>query len=143
MKIKLDEGAIAPVRAHETDAGLDLISPVNSFVPAGGSSVIDTGVHVEIPEGHYGDIKTKSGLNIRHNIMTDGTIDEGYTGSIVVKLYNLGKTDYQVKRGDKIAQMVVTPVSYVDLEIVEEITGGSRGDSGFGSTGRSVLKEGE
>lgn len=64
MKIKLDFGAYMPVRAHCTDAGADLRSPVDALVPAGGSCVIDTGVHIQLPHGHVGMLKSKSGLNV-------------------------------------------------------------------------------
>ena len=88
MKIKLDAGAFMPLRAHETDAGLDLRSPFDCVVPARGSAVIDTGVHVQLPLGTAGMLKSKSGLNVKHGITSEGVIDVGYTGSIVAKLYN-------------------------------------------------------
>ena len=79
---------------------------------------------------------SKSGLNIFSDIITTGLIDEGYTGEVLVKLYNLGDTPYRVKLGDKIAQLVVFDVRYVAPVIVPEIEGGARGNHGFGSTGR-------
>lgn len=136
MRIKLDEGAFAPVRAHETDAGMDLLSPVDIHVLAGSSAVIDTGVHVELPHGTVGMLKSKSGLNVKHSIVSEGVIDEGYDGSIKVKLYNHGLRPYSVHRGDKITQLVVIECLFPDIEIVDDIEGGERGDAGFGSTGR-------
>lgn len=136
MKIKLDAGAYMPERAHETDAGLDLRAMHDAVVPAHGSAVFDTGVHIELPPGTAGELKSKSGLNVRHNIISDGTIDEGYTGSITVKLYNLGDHDYTVRAGDKISQLVIIRVERPELELAEHIDGGERGDNGFGSTGR-------
>ena len=106
MKVVLDRGAFAPERAHGTDAGLDLRSPKDITVPAHGSAVIDTGVHVEIPFSCAGFLKSKSGLNVKHGITSEGVIDTGYTGSIVAKLYNNSSKDYHVKRGDKITQVV-------------------------------------
>lgn len=136
MRIKLDEGAFAPIRAHKTDAGMDLLSPIEITVHAGGSAVIDTGVHIELPHGTVGMLKSKSGLNVKHDIVSEGVIDEGYDGSVCVKLYNHGERNYQVKRGDKITQLVVIECLYPDIEIVDEIHGGERGNGGFGSTGR-------
>ena len=135
MRIKLDNGAYAPVRAHDTDAGLDLRAPHKTIVPRGGATVIHTGVHVELPPGTCGIMISKSGLNVNHGLISTGLIDEGYSGEIVVKLYNHSKVSYVVRAGDKIAQLVIVPVLYEPVEIVEEITGGARGENGFGSTG--------
>ena len=136
MNIILDNGAFKPEFAHKTDAGADLRSPVEAVVPAHGSVVIDTGVHVEIPEGYVGMLKSKSGLNVKHDLIGTGTIDSGYTGTIKVKLYNLGDTDYQILRGDKIIQMVILPCVYCEFTQVEKFSETERGDGGFGSTGR-------
>ncbi|MBQ9251584.1 MAG: dUTP diphosphatase [Clostridia bacterium] len=137
MKAMLDKGAFAPERAHETDAGLDLRAKQDMFVPALGSAVIGTGVHVELPEGCAGLLVSKSGLNVNHNLTSTGLIDQGYTGEVMVKLHNHGRNGYQVKAGDKISQLVVMPVLYEPVEIVDAIDGaGDRGDNGFGSTGR-------
>lgn len=136
MNIMLDNGAFAPEFAHKTDAGADLRSPVYAVVPARGNTVIDTGVHVEIPEGYVGILKSKSGLNVKHDLIGTGTIDSGYSGSIRVKLYNLGDTDYQILRGDKIIQLVIMPCVYCEFTEVEQFADSERGDGGFGSTGR-------
>ena len=136
MKIKLDNGSFDPIRAHSTDAGLDLKSPVDITLKAHGSAVIDTGVHVELPEGTVGMLKSKSGLNVNHNITSEGVIDCGYTGSIVAKLYNHGNCDYEVKRGDKITQLVIFKCLFPEIEIVDELSDSDRGTGGFGSTGR-------
>lgn len=101
MKIMLDEGAKMPTRAHEMDAGLDLYARTSCIVEAKDSATFDTGVHVAIPEGFVGFLKSKSGLNVRHGIVSDGVIDAGYTGSIVVKLHNLSGFDYRVNAGDR------------------------------------------
>lgn len=135
IKIKLDDGAFAPERAHEADAGLDLRTPRR--VECRTECVIDTGVHIEIPKGFYGKIESKSGLNVNHSIVScGGVIDEGYTGSIRVKLYNLGMEDYVFEAGDKIAQLIILPCLRPELEQVEELEETERGDRGFGSTGR-------
>ena len=133
MKIKLDKGAIAPTRAHPWDAGLDLYAKEDFELTY--YHAFDTGVHVEIPEGFVGFIKSKSGLMVNHGIITDGTIDAHYTGSIKVQLFNLGPT-YKVKAGDKIAQLVIVPCLLPRLELVDSLEETDRGDSGFGSTGR-------
>ena len=136
MRVMLEPGAFQPTRAHSKDAGLDIRSMYTQVVPARGYAVFHTGVHVELPPNTAGMIKSKSGLNVRNDIVTTGVIDEGYTGCIVIKLYNLGKNDYYVSAGDKIAQLVVVSIPHVDVEIVPSISGGERGNAGFGSTGK-------
>ena len=136
MKIMLDEGAKMPTRAHATDAGLDLYSRENKFVPAKSSAKFDTGVHIELPPNTVGMIKSKSGLNAKHGITSEGVIDVGYTGSILVKLYNHSDKDYIVYEGDKISQLVIMPILTPDLELVEELEATERGNGGMGSTGR-------
>lgn len=136
MKIKLDSGAFVPVRAHGTDAGADLRSPVETVIPAGCSCIIDTGVHIQLPHGYVGMLKSKSGLNVWHGITSEGVIDEGYTGSIMVKLCNHGDKPYKIERGDKITQLVVVPCEYVDFEVVDKLDDSERGDNGYGSTGK-------
>lgn len=136
MKIVLDKDAIMPTRAHKFDAGLDLYSPETVIVEAKGSAVIDTGVHIGIHSGCVGFLKSKSGLNVKHGIISDGVIDSGYTGSIVVKLYNLSGFDYKINAGDKISQLVILSCLLPGLEPVEELEDTERGDCGFGSTGR-------
>lgn len=137
MKVKLDEGAFAPERAHTTDAGLDIRSIKRRIVPARGSAVFHTGVHIELPKGTAGVLVSKSGLNITHGITSTGLIDEGYTGEIIVKLFNHSFYDYEVRPGDKISQLIIVPVLYEPVEIVDEIDlNTDRGANGFGSTGR-------
>ena len=136
INVKLDEGAYMPVRAHETDAGADILSPKSFVLSARSSATIHTGVHVELPHGHAGILKSKSGLNVKCNIVGEGVIDEGYDGEIVVKLYNLGHTPHVFHRKDKLIQLLIVPVLYCGFEQVDAIDGGERGASGFGSTGR-------
>lgn len=135
MRISLDPWGIAPHRAHDTDAGMDIMSPRDEIVKAHNSVVIPTGVHVEL-KGAAGVILPKSGLNIKHDILAFGVVDEGYSGQIVVKLYNLSDEDYHVHKGDKITQMLVVPVRYEVIELVDTVESGERGTDGFGSTGR-------
>lgn len=136
MKVKLDDLAFMPMRAHETDAGLDLRSPDTVMVIGRGSVVIDTGVHVQLPKGTAGLLVSKSGLNINHGLLSTGLIDEGYTGSIRVKLYNLSDETYIVNEGDKISQLVIIPVVMENISLCSELDDSDRGDKGFGSSGR-------
>ena len=133
MKIMLDEGAKVS-RAHPYDAGLDLCARTSCTVY--GYATFDTGVHVAIPEGCVGFIKSKSGLMVKHNITADGTIDSHYTGSIHVKLFNHSDAPYKVLAGDKIAQLVIVPCLLPELEVVDSLEETDRGVGGFGSTGR-------
>lgn len=135
MRFMLDDDAILPTRAHEMDAGLDFYTREDAYIPAHGYYIFDTGVHVEIPEGYVGFLKSKSGLNVNHNLISDGVIDAGYTGSIV-KLYNLGDLPYSFKKGDKITQLVVLPCSLEEIELTDTFTNSDRGSHGFGSSGK-------
>ena len=136
LNVRIDKGACLTQRAHDTDEGLDLRTPVDAYVRAGGSTVIDTGVHIQLPPGTVGMLKSKSGLNVKGGSVSEGVIDEGYTGTILVNLYNHGTEAKQFSRGDKITQLVVLPVLYPRVEQTEDIKGGDWGDGGFGSTGR-------
>ena len=136
MKVVLDPGAFAPTRAYPTDAGLDLYAQETQIVPAKESAIFDTGVHIELPPNTTGFLKSKSGLNVKHGIISDGVIDVGYTGSIKVKLYNLSGWDYKVNCGDKISQLVILPVVIPSLEFVESLDQSARGNNGFGSSGK-------
>lgn len=135
MKIKLDKDAKVS-RAHPTDAGLDLYARETMVVMSAGSAVFDTGVHVELPPNTVGFLKSKSGLNVKHGITSEGVIDVGYTGSIVVKLYNNSGQNYIVHKGDKISQLVILPILTPDLELVESLDDTERGNNGFGSSGK-------
>lgn len=141
MKVYLEQGATLPTRAHETDAGLDLYSRESQIIPPQGSAVFDTGVHIDLPNGTFGKLESKSGLNVKHGIVScGGVIDEGYTGSIKVKLYNLGDKDVAIRCGEKLIQLVVQPCLYETVEVSsfdewQEIRT-DRGNAGFGSTGR-------
>ena len=136
MKIMLDNGAYTPTRAHSADAGLDIYSRERKLVRAHDSECFDTGVHIEIPKGFVGFLKSKSGLNVKHGLTSEGVIDSGYTGSICVKLYNSSDEDYIINGGDKISQLVILPIVLPDLEIVTELCKTDRGSNGFGSSGK-------
>lgn len=141
MKVVLKEGAYEPRRAHSADGGYDLCTPVDFVVPGGysghlGCATVDTGVCVQIPEGYVGFLKSKSGLNVKAGLFGEGVIDSGYTGSIVVKLFNATERNVTFRRGDKIIQLVILPVFTPKIKIVDSLCETERGDNGFGSTGR-------
>lgn len=141
IKYTLDPGAYPPERAHGTDAGADLRTPIDFTLPSWSSRTIDTGVHVQLPPETCGELWSKSGLNINHGIISTGIIstgliDEGYTGSVKVELYNLSDDDYYFEKGEKITQLVIKHVCYPTYQLAEAIEGGERGSAGIGSTGR-------
>lgn len=136
MKVKLDPGAYMPERAHDLDAGYDLRTPSAFTIRPHDSTLIDSGIHVQIPAGYVGFLKSKSGLNVKNSIVGEGVVDAGYTGSIRVKLYNNGIKQRFFCKGDKIIQLVLLPIFTPDLEQVDDLEETERGDAGFGSTGR-------
>ena len=145
MKVKLDRYtddkgvtmvAQCPSRAHSTDAGLDLYAMHGGLVRGHQAATFHTGVHVQLPRGTAGILMPKSGMMTRHDLLTFGIVDEGYTGEILVHIFNCGGDDYSVRAGDKISQMLIVPVLYEPVEVVDEIQGGDRGENGFGSSGR-------
>ena len=136
MNIYVEKGAYVPERAHKTDAGLDIKSRENRLIKAHRGALLHTGLHVQLPHGTAGLLVSKSGLNVNHGITSTGLIDEGYTGEILVKLYNNSDEHYQVHAGDKISQLVVIPVLYEDIHIMDSLDENTeRGAQGFGSTG--------
>ena len=140
MKVTLDPGAHMPTRAHPTDAGLDLYAPRTVVIPARGGATVDTVWEMAryvtaFPEGYVGMLKSKSGLNVKKNILGEGVIDAGYTGPIVVKLYNQGDEDVTVEAGQKLIQLVILPILTPALELADSLEDTDRGAGGFGSTG--------
>lgn len=136
MKIKLDEGAKAPTRAHSTDAGLDIYSRETIDIIPYGTAVFHTGVHVELPPNTVGLLKSKSGLHVKHDLTSEGVIDVGYTGEIIVKLDNHGEHSAHIQAGQKISQLIVVPCIFEDVEIVDELDENTeRNNNGIGSTG--------
>lgn len=137
MNIYVEKGAHAPERAHKTDAGLDIKARDNRLVKAHGGTLLHTGLHVQLPHGTAGLLVSKSGLNVNHGITSTGLIDEGYTGEIMVKLYNHSDENYLVHAGDKISQLVIIPVLYEDINLCDSLDENTeRGDKGFGSSGK-------
>ena len=136
IKVMLDPGAKMPTRAHEHDVGYDLYSREDIMILERGNHCFDTGVHIAIPVGYAGMLKSKSGLNVKENITSEGVIDPGYTGSICVKLYNNGDRAVRIREGQKISQLVIVPVITPELELADSMEETERGNGGFGSTGK-------
>ena len=136
IPVVLDAEAYLPEKAHSSDAGFDLRTREEKTVPARGNAIFDTGVHMAIPNGFVGFLKSKSGLNVKYNLTGTGVIDAGYTGSICVKLYNHSDTPYTFNKGDKIIQIVILPIFTGNCELVESLEDTERGEGGFGSTGK-------
>lgn len=139
VRFYVEYGGYMPERAHEYDAGLDLKSPIHADIPPQTSLAIDTLVHLEIPRGFCGLAVAKSGLNVKHNVVSTGLIDSGYQGSIVVNLYNHDPNRcLTVLPGEKITQIAIIPCMLPELveapEGFDEET--ERGSNGFGSSGR-------
>ena len=135
---KVHKDAIIPNYAHIGDAGLDLFSIEEKLLKPGDSTLIKTGIKIELPEQTEAQIRPRSGLALKKGITvlnTPGTIDEGYRGEIGIILINHGKEDFLVEKHMKIAQMVVKPVWYVNVEEVKELSNTERAEGGFGSTG--------
>jgi dUTP pyrophosphatase len=135
----LDKGMEAPVYAHDGDAGCDLRSSVDLTLKPGQRAMVPTGLAVAIPDGLAGFVQPRSGLAAKHGISvvnTPGLIDSGYRGEVKVILINLDESEpFEIKRGDKIAQLVIQRVETVTYRPVEELTDTKRGAGGFGSTG--------
>lgn len=139
---KLSQAQNLPLPEHQTDysAGLDLLSAEDTVVSPGERQLIATGLKVAIPIGYEGQIRPRSGLSLRHGVIvpnSPGTIDADYRGEIKIILWNLGDDEFTIKRGDRIAQLVVVPVIRVEWEQVNTIPQTVRGDGGFGHTGLS------
>jgi dUTP pyrophosphatase len=138
---RLDPQAPLPERAHPGDAGLDLRSAVDVLVGPGERAMVPTGLSVAIPDGYAGLVLPRSGLASRHGLTmanAPGLIDAGYRGEIICAVVNLDRDEaVQIRRGDRIAQLVVVGVPDMCSSFVDELPPSSRGDGGFGSTGTS------
>ncbi len=137
---KLKDEAVLPTRAHAGDAGLDLYACEAAHLGPGERWSVGTGVAVEIPEGHAGLVLPRSGIARDHGIALvngPGLIDSGYRGELRVLLLNTDPAEtFRVEPGERIAQLVVTPVALPELVEVDSLSDSSRGDGGFGSSGR-------
>ncbi len=141
VKIVVKEGCedLVPKKAHHDDAAFDLRSCTEMVLPKGETVVVPTGMFMELPYGYEAQVRPRSGLALKHSLLipnSPGTIDAGYRGEVGVIMYNGGHADFAVKRGDRVAQMVICKLPEVELEIVGELTDSLRGEGGFGSTGK-------
>lgn len=140
IDIEVLEGGSVPKYATVGDAGADLTSREDVRIPAHQRVLVKTGIKIAIPNGYVGLVHPRSGLALKHGITVlnaPGTIDAGYRGEVGVILLNTGALDFEVKAGDRIAQLVVQKVETAEFEIVDALTETDRGDGGFGSTGIS------
>ena len=137
---KLHADVKMPAYAHEGDAGLDLYSTINHTLQPGERVLIPTGIKMAIPHGYEGQVRPKSGLALKHGLTvlnTPGTVDAPYRGEVGVILINLDpKLPYEVKIGEKVAQMVFNKVEYAAFVEAADLTATPRGEGGFGSTGK-------
>ena len=137
---RLDPGLPLPAYAHPGDAGADLRAADDVVLPPGGRATVGTGIAVAVPDGYAAFVHPRSGLASRHGITVanaPGTVDAGYRGEVRVVLLNTDPVEpFTVRRGDRIAQLVVQPVTRVRFVDVAELPATPRGEGGFGSTGR-------
>ena len=137
LKVKrINPEAKLPVYGHPGDAGLDLFSVVDRDLAPGDVFAVPTGVQVAVPAGHVGLVWDKSGISLKSVHRLAGVIDAGYRGEVQVVLINLGAAPFPVRKGMKIAQMLVQPVAAVTVVEADSLDDTSRGEGGFGSTGR-------
>ena len=141
VKICMEKGAedLFPAKAHPGDAAWDLRSRVDMELPVGRSVAVPTGVRMELPENFEAQVRPRSGLAVKYDLMltnSPGTIDAGYRGEVAVIMYNGGREPFPIRRGDRIAQMVIAKLPEVTLVPAAELADSDRGEGGFGSTGR-------
>ncbi len=139
MLIIAEEG-FEPSYAKPGDAGADLRSTETLVLQPGKRALVKTGVKIAMPDGYVGLVHPRSGLAAKHGVTvlnTPGTVDAGYRGELMVTLINLSDEDFQITRGDRIAQLVFQRVERATFHPVQDLPESSRGESGFGSTGRS------
>jgi dUTP pyrophosphatase len=138
--LRLDPGLPLPAYAHPGDAGADLRAAAEVVLPPGGRATVGTGIAIAVPDGYAAFVHPRSGLAARHGITlvnAPGTVDAGYRGEVRVVLLNTDPAEpFAVRRGDRIAQLVVQPVTRVSFLDVAELPSTPRGEAGFGSTGR-------
>jgi dUTP pyrophosphatase len=124
-----------PSYGHKGDAGLDLFSCADYVLGAGEVKAIQTGIKVAIPRGYVGLIWDKSGISLKGVHKLAGVVDAGYRGEVQVVMINLGNAPYEIKKGMKIAQMLIQPINEVEVIEAEDLDDTLRGEDGFGSTG--------
>ncbi|MEM1251050.1 MAG: dUTP diphosphatase [Cyanobacteria bacterium P01_H01_bin.21] len=137
---KLIPDAVIPSYAHPGDAGADLVAVQPHTLNPGQHLAIPTGLSAEIPQGYEMQVRPRSSLALNHGITvlnTPGTVDAGYRGEIKVILINLGQSVFEISPGQRIAQIVIAPVLRANFVVAESLNPSSRGEGGFGSTGKS------
>ena len=142
--IKINEDAIIPDYAHKGDAGMDLYSVEDLTIEPFEWKKVPTGLIMELPKGTEGQVRTKSGIAYNFGVFvlnTPGTVDENYRGEVGVVLYNLNKTPFVIKKGQKIAQWVINKVCYCKTRQTSKMSTTDRGEGGFGSTGLGKNKK--
>lgn len=135
---RIHPDAVLPAYAHPGDAGMDVRSVADVVIPPGGRALVPTGLVVLLPPGYEAQVRPRSGLALKHGVTvlnTPGTIDSGYRGEVGVILANFGSTDFAVGKGDKIAQIVIAPVTQPEIVETDAVDETDRGSGGFGSTG--------
>ena len=135
---RIHPDAVLPAYAHPSDAGMDIRSVEDIVIPAGKRALVHTGLVMLLPPMYEAQVRPRSGLALKSGITvlnTPGTIDSGYRGEVGVILANFGEADFQVKKGDKVAQIVIAPVTQPTIEETDCIDETDRGSGGFGSTG--------
>ncbi len=133
---RIQEKAKLPRYSHRGDAGLDVFSAVDCVLQAGEVKAISTGIQMAVPDGFVGLIWDKSGLSLEGVHRLAGVVDSGYRGEVKVVMANLRNKPFVIKKGMKIAQILIQPVTEVKVVDVEELEETTRGKKGFGSTGR-------
>lgn len=134
---KLDINARLPTRESNRAAGYDLYANENIHINPDQRCLVSTGIAIQIPYGYYGRIAPRSGLAVRNGINVGaGVIDSNYTGHVKILLFNHGETFLDIKDGDRIAQLIIEKIGHFEIEEVDELDQTSRGENGFGSTGR-------
>lgn len=136
IKTVAEDEMFIPKRAHSDDAGFDLRCEEDFTIEAGGTVVMPAGINIEIPDGYFGKIESRSGLFIK-GILAQGVIDAGFRGPVKVIMWNLSKNDISFKRGDRIAQMIIQPLAdkIIMFKKADELSVSTRGENGYGSTG--------
>lgn len=135
---KSDPDAVLPAYAHPGDAGMDVRSVEEVILEPGGRKLVRTGLVMMLPQGYEAQVRPRSGLALKNGVTvlnTPGTIDEGYRGEVGVILANFGAEPFQVKKGAKIAQIVIAPCTRAEIVETDEVDETARGVGGFGSTG--------
>lgn len=137
---RLDPDVPLPSYAHPGDAGLDLVTTVEAVLEPGERALLPTGIAIALPEGYAGFVHPRSGLALKHGLSivnAPGTVDAAYRGELAVTVINLDPREaVHLRRGDRIAQLVVQRVEHAVLHEVETLPGSDRGEGGFGSSGR-------